>query len=44
MDINEDGFVFEPADVPGETIVLDIPRISVEIENVFPIDPPDDYV
>jgi hypothetical protein len=44
MDINEDGFVFEPADVPGETMVIDIPRVSVEIENVFPIDTPDDYM
>jgi hypothetical protein len=46
MDINEDGFVFEPADadIPDETIILDIPRISVEIENVFPIDTPDDYM
>lgn len=44
MDINEDGFVFEPADVPGETIVTEIPRVSVEIENVFPIETPDEYM
>jgi hypothetical protein len=44
MIINEDVFMFEPADVPGETRVINIPRISVEIENVFPIDTPDDYM
>jgi hypothetical protein len=29
---------------PSFEALLDIPRISVEIENVFPIDTPDDYM
>jgi hypothetical protein len=41
MEINEDGFDFEP---DTDTYMIGIPRVSVEIEPVFPMDTPDKFM
>jgi hypothetical protein len=41
MEINEDGFDFEP---DTDTYMIGIPRVSVEIAPVFPMDTPDKFM